>query len=71
MFCSLSKVLRQLPKTYGGRYVGATVGATVGVWAAPLQSGWKLVETADGFLMRLQITLNNIHLSANNISSLY
>ena len=68
MFCSLSEVLRQLPETYGGRYVGATVGATVDRWAAKLE---KPAEAADGFLMRLQITLNNIYESANNISILY
>ena len=54
MFCSLSEVLRQLPETYGGRYVGATVGATVDRWAAKLE---KPAEAADGFLMTLQTTL--------------
>ena len=68
MFCSLSEVLRQLPETYGGRYGGRYVGATVDRCAAKWE---KLVETADGFLMRLQITLSIIYKSANNISSLY
>ena len=37
--------------------MGATVGATVDRWVA------KWVKTADGFLMRLQITLNNIYIN--------
>ena len=55
------EVLRQLPETYGERSMGATVGACAG----------PLVETADGFLMRLQIAWNNINESSNSISSLH